>query len=478
MAFDVTVLHNNIPCNGECSASSITYTFSGYTLPISWYITQPSGGFPLCSCNAIFQGIPNYRAGGTITTGNSVTIAGLCAGSYGLLAMDATYQTITKNSFPVISEPDIFRINTSKVNPTCSNSDGSITVNIIDVGGGIPFKYQIWEQSTPSVLLLDITTTSLTQTLNTLPFGVYVIKVQSNYPNNNGYPTCEQIKTVTLVGTSSVSSDVSVAQPSCQCDGSIRLFNVTGGTPPYTYLWSTGDTTDTITGLCPGTYYYNIVDSLGCSLGGITTLSYTSPIISIYTKQNIIGSTLGSITLVQTSGGTTPYTYLWNTGEITDSISGLQEGEYAVQVSDNFGCANVFTFSIISQCQEFTQQEYNAQVFTLQCCISTLTNTYLNYLAQGREDLGDCILSKLMLGSMILRRLLINPNPADSCLECSQIQNLINTLKCLCPCIECEQRVPYGHTFIEVNPQVGPPIIEDEGGGVVQDQRLGDLSDG
>src|SRR5690606_15436798 len=68
--------------------------------------------------------------------------------------------------------------------------------------------------------------------------------------------------------TAALSSNVVVTQyPMCFGDNSGSGYvAVSGGTPPYTYLWSTGNTIDTISGLISGNYIVNITDDNGCTL--------------------------------------------------------------------------------------------------------------------------------------------------------------------------------------------------------------------
>lgn len=115
--------------------------------------------------------------------------------------------------------------------------------------------------------------------------------------------------------------------------------NPSGGWFPYTYLWSNGATTQTITGLGPGTYCVTVTDiDLGTGTGCITitqppalgvTVSCTSQICD-----NVPDGTAGAVP----NGGTPPYSYLWSNGAVTPQISGLVAGIYTATVTDAKGC--------------------------------------------------------------------------------------------------------------------------------------------
>ena len=113
----------------------------------------------------------------------------------------------------------------------------------------------------------------------------------------------------------------------------------TGNSDPVSYLWSNGATTQTISGLSAGTYTVTITETPTCT----ATASYTvtePPVMDVTCSSTDVTTNGGSdgTASVTASGGTPPYTYLWNTGATTSSISGLTAGTYTVTVTDAKGC--------------------------------------------------------------------------------------------------------------------------------------------
>jgi gliding motility-associated-like protein len=126
--------------------------------------------------------------------------------------------------------------------------------------------------------------------------------------------------------------------------------SVTGGTPPYSYLWNTVPSQNTATAinLAPGTYSVTITNGFGCSTQTSATIAQPAPLAlsRVITNVSCFGGSTGSIA-VTPSGGTTPYTYSWSPGGATTAtITGKPAGSYTVTVTDARGCTATATYSI------------------------------------------------------------------------------------------------------------------------------------
>lgn len=128
----------------------------------------------------------------------------------------------------------------------------------------------------------------------------------------------------------------SISSSSVTCQGTASE-TVSGGHPPYSYIWSTGDTTSTINFVFSGTYWVTVTDSLGCSFVDSTVCNVPSLIgnISNTTVPCLVTST------VTVSGGHLPYSYIWSNGATTNVVNVLVSGTYHVTVTDSLGCTYV-----------------------------------------------------------------------------------------------------------------------------------------
>lgn len=127
-------------------------------------------------------------------------------------------------------------------------------------------------------------------------------------------------------------------------DGSITA-QITGpATTPIDYNWqiTPAQTTETINNLTPGAYAINITDAEGCTLEGVTNVTEPDALGIIFSNvihNNCFGENMGTAT-ANTSGGNLPYSYLWSSGETTQSIQDKPAGDYSVTVTDANGCSN------------------------------------------------------------------------------------------------------------------------------------------
>lgn len=134
---------------------------------------------------------------------------------------------------------------------------------------------------------------------------------------------------------------VSATNVTCggNCNGTATA-QANGGTAPYTYSWSNGQTTATISGLCAGTYTVTVTDAGGCSTtaqGTVQTAANNLQVSFTNVNESCTGSCDGSST-ASASGGQAPYQYAWSNGPMTAVNPNLCPGTYTVGVIDQNGC--------------------------------------------------------------------------------------------------------------------------------------------
>ena len=189
-----------------------------------------------------------------------------------------------------------------------------------------------------------------TATLPNVGYGLYEVTVGDG-------PGCERSHTV-FVGQNStlaVTFNPAILQCASAPDGDITI-DVTGGTQPYTFLWSTGDTTQDIDSIPGGVYSVVVTDADGCMLTDSTELTsiFGSETIVTINDESCAGANNGSISVAP--GGIFPFPpqYLWNTGATTAGIYNLAPGTYWVQTTDFFGCVDTIYATVGSGTGNFS----------------------------------------------------------------------------------------------------------------------------
>ncbi|WP_146066787.1 beta strand repeat-containing protein, partial [Candidatus Venteria ishoeyi] len=165
------------------------------------------------------------------------------------------------------------------------------------------------------------------------PAGAYSVTIENSFG-------CLFDTSITI-NTASFNVDLLKNNISCngQTDGSAWVENLSG-VPPYSFLWSTGQTSDSISGLLSGTYTVTIIDNTADTVLLLAEI-INPPIIEIVpTIINTNTSNLGVIHLT-VSGGTPPYTYAWSNGDTTEDIWALSPGSYTVTITDANQCPPV-----------------------------------------------------------------------------------------------------------------------------------------
>ena len=308
--FIATMTVANTTCH-TCADGWATINLTGGTSPytFSW---SPSGGTNLTATGLIYG---NYTC--CITDANGCT-----ACPHGTVA-DTTICTMTLGGYQLHYA-------------TCANcSDGEGHVYV--TGGTSPYTY-LW---TPSG--------ETTQYGTGLTPGVYSCCAT----DINGCTACT---TVTIHDSFNCNVSIGAYQyqwASCStCSDGVGHAYASGGTAPYTYLWSpSGQTTQIATGLTAGTYSVCAYDANNCHTCTYVVIHDSGSCnISLYAYQYLAASCstcANGIAHSFASGGTAPYSYVWSpSGDTNNIVYNLIPGVYTVCVTDAHGCTACHSVTI------------------------------------------------------------------------------------------------------------------------------------
>ena len=254
----------------------------------------------------------------------------------------------------------------TSTNVSCFGStNGTITLAVS--GGTAPYTY-LW------------TGGITTQNRTGLAVGSYTATVTDATAQT-------AVVSATITQPTALAASATSTNAACSNTGSITLA-VTGGTSPYSYSWGGGITTQNRTGLAAGTYTVTITDANACSttLSRAITQSTSTLAASIGSIVNTTcTSSTGSMT-ASASGGTAPYTYLWNSGTSTASRTGLAAGTYTVTITDAAACTKSATAIISSQAPATPTGLTTTNITTTSAKFNwTAVSGAANYTVQARK---------------------------------------------------------------------------------------------
>ncbi|NNK53741.1 MAG: cadherin-like domain-containing protein, partial [Flavobacteriaceae bacterium] len=321
--------------------------------------TGPTTGDGTATANAT-GGTPPYSyswsPGGEITQ----TITGLSTGVYTVTVTDDNGCTATASTTVNPGSCRDLAANASSTPVSCNGgSDGTATVGV--TGGLGPFSYS-WSPGGQT-----------TQTITGIPAGVYTVTVTDEAT------LCTATATTTVNEPGPISSGIAVTNVLCFGDSSGSLdLTVTGGTPPYTFLWSPGgETTEDLFNLSAGTYSVVITDANGCTMTDSATVMQPQEGVSleITSQTDIVCDGFGSVT-VSASGGTPPYLYSIDGGtpQSSGTFDNLVAGTYTVAVSDANGCDTSVMVTILENCTD---------------AINDINNTFTDIAVSGNVLTND-----------------------------------------------------------------------------------------
>jgi gliding motility-associated-like protein len=285
-------------------------------------------------------GTPNYSyQWSTIPAQTTATAVNLPAGTFTVTITDANGCSATHNA--TVYQPSLLTSSITNVDSVqCfGQNDGSITIAVV---GGTPGFTYLWN-TTPA---------QTTAIASNLPAGTYTATVT----DNNG---CTNTLSATIYQPSVLSLTITPQDESCDGDNNGQITSaVTGGIGPYTYLWSGGQNTSTITGLQTGSYNVTVTDQNGCTQIDNATIGTATYITADGTATPPTGSIPLNVAFAYTGSGAT--TYYWEFGDGSSSTAQdaihtyTASGTYNVMlVVANGVCTDTIFLTVIAENPSF-----------------------------------------------------------------------------------------------------------------------------
>ena len=336
---NITATYNNIACFG--GTEDIYLNVNGGQQP---YTYQWSNN----STNANLIGVPAGTYSVIVTTASGCT-------------QTATY-TITQPATALSAMSSVLN------NVSCAGgSNGS--ANTTPSGGSAPYNYS-WN-STPA---------QTTQTATSLTAGNYSVVIS----DANG---CTTTQSVLITEPLAITGPISTSDVTCYGGSNGSAFiNVVGGIGPYNVTWSSNPIQNGLSAinLMAGNITATVTDANGCVY--TNTVNITQPpalnaIMTNWTSVSCNGGNNGSAT-VQSTGGTAPYTYSWNTTPVQNNANAtnMVAGMFTVTVTDANGCATISTVTIT---------EPTPVLVTVSAGDTICPNTAFNVSANGSGGSGN-----------------------------------------------------------------------------------------
>ena len=309
---------NSIACNGGVATWNFT---TDATTSFSYQVQTFSSG-----------NWANFGSSVTVILPANFTVSNLFAGQFRIILFDlSSMPSDTSDLFMVNQPAPLFNSFTNLNSVSCfGGNNGTATVN--PNGGTAPYTY-LWSNG------------STNNPVTGLSVGTYTCTIT----DANACPSITVAVAVTQPSSALTAPTPTKTNVSCfGGNNGTATANPSGGTAPYTYLWSNGSTNNPATDLSVGTYTCTITDANGC-VNTPPSVTVTQPLVltatTTKTNVNCFGGNDGSTTAFP-SGGTAPYTYLWSNGQTTQTVVGLSVGIYTCIITDANGCTKNKTVTI------------------------------------------------------------------------------------------------------------------------------------
>ncbi len=244
--------------------------------------------------------------------------------------VDNTWEMQGFNSFenqtPFVLEPAKFSVDATGVDVLChGESTGEATATVSN--GKPPYTYH-WSNGASSF------THQTTHHVSGLSAGTHYVSVT----DDNGCMVFTPVEIAEPANPLSIESEVSDLSCYQSNNGNIDI-TTNGGTPPYTWSWSNGETTESVSDLTAGVHSLTVTDANNCTYSEEFEL-----IQPVELKLDVIGEDVhcqgdsSGSALASATGGIPPYSYIWSNGATDSILNNIPAGYYSVTVTDVNGC--------------------------------------------------------------------------------------------------------------------------------------------
>lgn len=199
-----------------------------------------------------------------------------------------------------------------------------------------------------------------TPSFKNLPAGNYTLFLKDSL-------ACISETTFEIGQAGVLANEIEMVPETCGNDNGVIASLPYGGSPPYHFRWSTGDTSHLLVNLAEGNYGLTVTDAAGCSSDTLVSIqNMPGPIVvGNAINAHCFGNPTGAIDLT-IIGGNQPYFISWSNGRYTEDLDSLTAGNYLVTVVDASSCSSTRAYTVYepSPIELSTQSEaYQGQWF-------------------------------------------------------------------------------------------------------------------
>lgn len=262
--------------------------------------------------------------------GTTQQINDLVAGTYTVTVTGANGCTLEHEETVLPSDLPVF-VTENVVNPntTCIGANGSVSIQLSPAGAWQNTATYLWSNGATTMNLTNVPSGSYRVTVTRMgtctATEVWYVEDEPNIPS------------LTFTNTAA----------SCGLsNGAVNLTTLPGGVPPFTYMWSSGQTTEDLAMVPAGSYDVTLTSANGCTTTGNAMVDDNQAIFSysaVVTDNTSCDTIDGRISLSLFPNN---LAYTWSNGATTTNLINLAPGDYTVTISAGGTCTAVETYSV------------------------------------------------------------------------------------------------------------------------------------